>query len=102
LEYTNRIIPSIISFIIIKKYIYIKKSIEHKKKIFKKFLICKKLNYVKINCLNIKSKYLLQIYTFKYNETRTKAALEEEEEEADRSWDHRANKGMHIYHPSMI
>jgi len=47
--------------------------------------------HVKINYLNIKAIYLLQIYTFKYNETRTKAALEEEDEEAGRSRDHRAN-----------
>ena len=43
----------------------------------------KKVNFykshVKINYLNIKAKYLLQIYLFKYNETRRKMALEEEE-----------------------
>jgi hypothetical protein len=40
---------------------------------------------------------------FKYNETRTKAVLEEEEEEeVGRSRDHRAKKGVHMYHPSVI
>jgi hypothetical protein len=41
---------------------------------------------------------------FKYNETRTKAALKEEEEEkeAGSSRDHRAKKGVHMYHPSKI
>jgi hypothetical protein len=34
-----------------------------------------------MNYLNIKAKYFLQIYTFKYNESRTKTVLEEEEEE---------------------
>jgi len=64
-----------------------------------------KFKNVKINYLNIKAKYLLQIYTFKYNETRTNVALEEEEEEEEevgRSYDHRANKRVHMYHPSVI
>ena len=55
--------------------------------------------YVKINYLNIKIKYLLQIYTFKYNETRTKGTLKEEETSLFR--DRRANKRMHMYHPSI-
>ena len=38
---------------------------------------------------------------FKYNEIRTKTTLEEEGE-TGRSRDHWANKGMHIYHPSVI
>jgi hypothetical protein len=39
---------------------------------------------------------------FKYNETRIKVALKEEEEEADRSRDRRANKRVYMYHPSVI
>jgi hypothetical protein len=41
---------------------------------------------------------------FKYNETRTKAALEEEGEleEDDHSRDHRAKKEMHMYHSYVI
>jgi hypothetical protein len=39
---------------------------------------------------------------FKYNETRTKVTLKEEEEEAGRSRDHRANKRVYMYHPSVI
>jgi hypothetical protein len=36
----------------------------------------------------------------KYNEIRTKAALEEKE--ASHPRDCRANKGVHMYHPSVI
>jgi hypothetical protein len=39
---------------------------------------------------------------FKYNETRTKVALEEEEKEAGSSRDHKTKKGVHMYHPSVI
>jgi hypothetical protein len=39
---------------------------------------------------------------FKYNETRTKAVLKEEEEKVGRSQDHGAKKGVHMYHPSVI
>jgi len=38
---------------------------------------------------------------FKYNKTKTKAVLEEEEE-ASRSGDHRAKKRVHTYHPLHI
>jgi hypothetical protein len=47
----------------------------------------------------MKAKYVLQIYTFKYNETKTKVVLKEE---TSHSRDHRANKEVHVYHQFVI
>jgi hypothetical protein len=49
---------------------------------------------LKINYLNIKIKYLLQIYTFIYNDIRINAALKEEE--VSRPRDRMANERVHM------